>query len=222
MAINLEIKIGTEFTLEPIPATDNLERFHCKLVEQTDRILYIDYPINSLTKKTAFLIDGSQFRVTFKSGQDLNYAFNTEVIGRKMTNIPMIMLSLPSDDEFIRIQRREFVRVKTSVDIAIEYNQQYFQFVTHDISAGGLAIILNSRVPFKAGDQISLTIVLPFSNGDIRYVQTKAIFVRTFEKNGGKLASIQFTEIADLAKQQILRFCFERQLMNRKNDLKII
>lgn len=218
----MEIKIGTELTLEPIPALEDFERFHCKLVEQTDRILYIDYPVNSLTKKTAFLVDGSQFRVTFVSGQDKSYAFNTEVIGRKMTNIPMIMLTLPPDDEFIKIQRREFVRVKTTIDVAVEFDRQTFQFVTHDISAGGLALNLNRNVPFKDGDQIHLTIVLPFSNGDIRYVQTKAAFIRTFEKGVDKLASIQFIETSDLAKQQILRFCFERQLMNRRNEMKII
>ncbi len=96
--------------------------------------------------------------------------------------------------KFIKIQRREFVRVKTSVDVAVEFDNHYSQFVTEDISAGGLALILNSKVPFKEGDHIQLTIVLPFSNGEIHYVQIKAFVVRIFEQNQVKLASIQFVE----------------------------
>ncbi len=95
----MEIKIGTVLTLEPIPATEKLEKFHCKVVESSERLLYIDYPINTLTKKTAYLIDGSQFRVTFINEEKNSFAFNTEVIGRKVEKIPMIMLSLPPDDE---------------------------------------------------------------------------------------------------------------------------
>ncbi|SOC37767.1 flagellar brake protein [Ureibacillus acetophenoni] len=218
----MEIKIGTVLTLEPIPAYEKSEKFHCKVVEQSDRVLYIDYPINSLTKKTAFLIDGSQFRATFVNEDETSYAFNTEVIGRKLNNIPMIMLTLPPVDEFIKVQRREFVRVKTTVDVAVEFENQYFQFVSQDISAGGLALILNSDVPFKDGDQIELTIVLPYSNGDIRYVRTNAYIVRIFEKNGLKLASTQFVELEDVVKQHILRFCFERQLILHRNELKTV
>ncbi|MFY3792846.1 flagellar brake protein [Ureibacillus sp. MALMAid1270] len=220
--IQLEIKIGTVLTLEPISDTDKIEKFHCKLVESTDRIIYIDYPINTLTKKTAYLMDGSQFRVTFIDGEKTSYAFNTEVLGRKMDSIPMIMLSLPPDEEIIKIQRRQFVRVRTSVDVAVEFEQHYLQFVTEDISAGGLALILNSNVPFQENDQVNLTIVLPFSNGDIHYIQTQSLVVRIFELNQMKIASIQFEDIDEVDQQKLLRFCFERQLMIRKKELKTI
>lgn len=218
----MDIKIGTVLTLEPIPAYEKSEKFYCKVVEHTDRALYIDYPVNSLTKKTAYLIDGSQFRATFVTEDETSFAFNTEVIGRKLNKIPMIMLTFPPDEEFIKIQRREFVRVKTSVDVAVEFENQYFQFVTQDISAGGLALVLNSDVPFQNGDQIELTIVLPYSNGDLRYVRSKAYVVRIFEKHGLKLASTQFVEVEDVVKQHILRFCFERQLILHRNELKTV
>ncbi|HWL22455.1 MAG TPA: flagellar brake domain-containing protein [Ureibacillus sp.] len=218
----MEIKIGTVLTLEPIPVMEQSERFHCKVVEHTERVIFIDYPVNSLTNKTAYLIDGSQFRVTFVQGENNSYAFNTEVIGRKMNNIPMIMLLLPPDDEIFKIQRREFVRVKTPVDVAVEFDHQYFQFVTIDISAGGLALKVESNVPFREGDVIKLTVVLPFTNGDIHYVQTKAFVVRILEKDGTRLASIQFVDTEDTDKQHILRFCFERQLIHHRNEQKII
>ena len=213
----MQLKISTALTLEPT-YTDRVEKFRCKIVEQENNILYIDYPINMVTNKTAFLVDGSQFRATFMTEEKVSYAFNTEVLGRKLGNIPTIMLSCPQESEFVKIQRREFVRVNTAVDIAIEYKGRFHQFVSEDISAGGLAIHLNKEVPFKEGEIVNLTIVLPYMNGEIRYVKTSGKLIRIIEKERLKLASIQFTDTEDIDKQYIVRFCFERQLLIRRKS----
>ena len=214
----MEIKIGTMLILEPT-YTERVERFRCKVVEQKDGVIYIDYPINTITKKTAFLIDGAQFRVTFNDESKQSFAFNTEVLGRKKGNIPMIMLTCPPDEEFIKIQRREFVRVETPVDVAVEYDNRFTQLVADDISAGGVLLALQGAINFKIGDEVRLTIVLPYTNKEIRYVQTDALVVTTFERNNRTLASVQFTDTDDIDKQYIVRFCFERQLQIRKKEL---
>ena len=214
----MEIKIGTMLILEPT-YTERVEKFRCKVVEQKDGVIYIDYPINTITKKTAFLIDGAQFRVTFNDENKQSFAFNTEVLGRRKGNIPMIMLSCPPDDDIIKIQRREFVRVQTPVDVAVEYNNSFTQLVAEDISAGGVLLILTKPVNFQIGDAVRLTIVLPYNNNEIRYVQTDALVVTTFERNNRTLASLQFTDTDDIDKQYIVRFCFERQLQIRKKEL---
>lgn len=211
----MQLKIGTTLTLEPT-YTDRIEKFRCKIVEQDNNILYIDYPINTETNKTAFLVDGSQFRASFTAEDKVSYAFNTEVLGRKAGNIPTIMLSCPPFKEFVKIQRREFVRVNTPVDISIEYNNKFYQFVTDDISAGGVAIHLNKELPFIEDEIVNLTIVLPFFNGEIRYVKTSGKLIRIIEKDRVRLASLQFTETEDIDKQYIVRFCFERQLSNKR------
>ena len=216
--IHMEIKIGTMLILEPT-YTERVERFRCKVVEQKDGVIYIDYPINTITKKTAFLIDGAQFRVTFNDESKQSFAFNTEVLGRKKGNIPMIMLTCPPDEEFIKIQRREFVRVETPVDVAVEYDNRFTQLVADDISAGGVLLALQGAINFKIGDEVRLTIVLPYTNKEIRYVQTDALVVTTFERNNRTLASVQFTDTDDIDKQYIVRFCFERQLQIRKKEL---
>lgn len=211
----MQLKIGTALTLEPT-YTERVEKFRCKIVEEENNILYIDYPVNTVTNKTAFLVDGSQFRATFMTDKKESFAFKTEVLGRKLGNIPTIMLSCPEESEFVKIQRREFVRVNTSVDIAIEYQNQFYQFVSDDISAGGLAIHLNKEVPFKEGETVNLTIVLPFMNGEIRYIKTSGKLIRFISKDRLKLASLQFIDTEDLDKQYIVRFCFERQLLIRR------
>ncbi|MFJ7647881.1 flagellar brake protein [Lysinibacillus sp. NPDC097279] len=214
----MEIKIGTLLQLEPT-YTERIEKFRCKVVEQRDNIIYIDYPTNVITKKTAFLIDGSEFRATFRTEDKQSYAFNTEVIGRKAGNIPMIMLHCPQEDEFIKIQRREYVRVETPVDVAVQFKDNKYQLVTTDISAGGLALILKGNIAFQDGDDIKLTIVLPFANGDVNYVVTDATVVRIFEKDDKTIATIQLTDTDDIDQQHIVRFCFERQLLNRRKEI---
>lgn len=214
----MELKIGTILLLEPT-YTDRVEKFRCKVVEQKDGVIYIDYPINTATKRTAFLMDGAQFRVTFNTETKDSFAFNSEVLGRKPGNIPMIMLAWPSEEEIIKIQRREYVRVETPVDVAVEYNNQFYQFIAEDISAGGILLNLRSKVPFKDDESVRLTIVLPYINGDFHYVQTEAYVVRIFDRDGRTYASVQFTDTDDIDKQYIVRFCFERQLQIRKKEL---
>jgi c-di-GMP-binding flagellar brake protein YcgR len=214
----MDLKIGTILTLEPT-YTERVEKFRCRVVEQHENVIYIDYPINVHTKKTSFLMDGSQFRATFMNEAKLSYAFNTEVLGRKGGTVPMIILACPPEEEFIKIQRREYVRVETKADVAVEFDGQFHQFVTEDISAGGLALLINKPINFKDNDLVKLTIVLPFTNGDLKYIETEAVVIRIFEKEGFTTASIQFTDTDDIDKQHIVRFCFERQLQLRKKEL---
>ena len=214
----MELKIGTQLTLEPT-YTERIEKFRCRVVEKIGNVIYIDYPINLDTKKTVFLIDGAQFRVTFNTETKESYCFNTEVLGRKGGNVQMIMLACPPKDEFIKIQRREYVRVETPVDIAIEFEGRKYQFVAEDISAGGIAVHMKSPVNFNEGDEVQVLAVLPFSNGEIRYVETAATVIRIFERDEMQVASIRFTDTDDLDQQHIVRFCFERQLLIRKKEL---
>lgn len=214
------LKIGTVLTLEPT-YTEKVEKLQCKVVEQKEHVIFIDYPISIQTNKTVFLIDGTQFRATFRTENNETYAFNTEVLGRIFQNIPMIMLHLPPKEEFIKIQRREFVRVNTPTDIALKYKNEYYQYVTEDISAGGLAIKSQHPFPFQENDIVELTIVLPYSNGDINYVLTKAKAIRNFERDNLNISSMQFIETDEIDQQNIVRFCFERQLLLRKKNVEI-
>lgn len=214
----MDIKIGTLLQLETVNS-DRVEKLRCKVVEQKENRIYIDYPINITTKKTVFLLDGTEFRANFQTEDKQSYAFNTQVKGRKSGNIPMIMLSWPEQSEFVKIQRREYVRVETPVDIALQFGQTNYQFIAEDISAGGVAILLDGPVTFKDDDEVVLTIALPFANGEVHYVVTNANIVRIFERDGLSVASIRLTDTDDVDQQQIIRFCFERQLLNRKKEL---
>ncbi|MBK3497266.1 flagellar brake domain-containing protein [Viridibacillus sp. YIM B01967] len=213
----MELKIGTLITLEPT-FSESMECFKCKVVEQKDNIFYIDYPVSTTTNRTSFLSEGSQFHASFIDEAKIAHAFKTEVLGRVKANVPMIMLSLPTDEKILKIQRREFVRVLTPVDVAVRFNDEYYQFVAEDISAGGSAIILNQKVAFKEDDEIEVTIVLPFSNKEVKYVQTKAQVIRIIERDDCVIAPLSFNDTDEVDRQHLVRFCFDRQLLIRKKE----
>ncbi|QFF98688.1 glycosyltransferase [Psychrobacillus glaciei] len=211
----MKIKLGTILILEPT-FVEKVEKYRCKVVDLDEQFIFIDYPIDTISNKTVFLMEGTQLRVSYVEESKSAFAFHTEVLAKRQGQIPMIKLSYPGDSEVIKIQRRDFVRVSTSLDISVQFEDDKYQFVADDISAGGSAVILNREVKFKEGDEISMLIPLAFNNGDIKYVTTTAAVVRIWDRGQQKLASLQFTDTDDLDKQQIVRFCFERQLFLRK------
>jgi c-di-GMP-binding flagellar brake protein YcgR len=213
----MKLTIGTTLIIET-NFTETTEHYKCRVVEidEDSKYFMIDYPIHISTKKTAFFIEGAQLHVNFTENTNAAYAFKTEILGRVRRNIPMIKLSYPGDEQLIKIQRREFVRVETPVDVSVNFHGGVSQFVADDISAGGMAILLDRTVHFKENDVIDLLVVLPFANGDLKYVKTAAHVIRIVEKAGKQVASLQFDGIEDTDRQYIVRFCFERQLLNRK------
>lgn len=218
------IKIGDVLILE-LKYSDKFEKYKCKLVEQKENQLYIDYPINTTTGKTAFLIDGTQLKCSFVANDGSVYLFESEILGRVKQNIPMLMLSYPGKEHLIKIQRRQYVRVETPVDIAIHPTNFEFKplvTVTDDISAGGASVIASNDTKLKGGMSITCWIVLPMQNGDYHYLKlnSKVVRVAPLDQTRSKV-SIQFLDLNPNERQLLLRFCFDRQLMMRKKGIDI-
>lgn len=216
-------KIGTVIMLE-LKYGDKLDKFKCKVVEQKENQIYIDYPINTATERTVFLIDGTQLKGSFVS-QDNNsvFLFESEVLGRTKQNIPMLILSYPGDEHLVKIQRRQYVRVETTADVAVHsINAEFkpFTTVTDDVSAGGAAILINDKHGVRAGHTIQLWLVLPMQSGEIHYLQVKSKVVRLIPLDDSRMkASLQFVDMNSQDRQLLLRFSFDRQLLMKKKGL---
>lgn len=205
--------------------SEKTEKYKCKLAEREGNNLYIDYPIVQETNKTAFLLDGTQLKATFLAEDGTVYLFESEVKGRVKLKIPMMILSYPGDEHLVKIQRRQFVRVETPVDVAIHpESNDFIPFVsvTDDISAGGAAIIAQMSSSLKANMQIHTYFVLAMQNGDNYYLRLRSKVIRVSElQNGKSLISVQFMETSPQDRQLLLRFCFDRQLAMKKKGLEI-
>lgn len=211
----MRLSVGTTIIIDK-DFTETGEKYKSKVVDTGKDFIMIAYPAHYETGKTAFFMDGTQLLISFVENK-MSYAFRTEVAGRLNRGIPMLKLTYPGDDQLMKIQRREFVRVETPIDVAVDYGGVFQQFVAEDISAGGIAINLGPKEDFEENECVKLTIALPFMNDEIKYIRTEALAVRTWEKNNRRIASMQFAEISSTDRQNIIRFCFERQLQER-ND----
>ncbi|MED3551225.1 flagellar brake protein [Cytobacillus praedii] len=216
------INIGDVLLLEP-SHSEKIEKYKCKIVEKSGSKIFIDYPINMDTNRTVFLMDGTQLKGTFVSEDGSVYLFETEVLSRVKQMIPMIVLSYPGEEQLVRIQRRQFVRVETAVDVAMHPIHMEFApmvSITEDISAGGAAIICQNTSVIKPNMMIQNLFVLPMQNGEIHYLKLKSKIVRVLEKKDSKpVASVQFVDTTPSDRQILLRFCFDRQLAYKKKGL---
>lgn len=209
----MRLSIGTSLTIDK-DFTETGDKFKSKVVDFGDGFVMIDYPAHMETGKTAFFMDGTQLHITFVENK-ISYAYRAEVTGRVNKGIPMLKLTYPGDDQLIKIQRREFVRVETAIDVAVDFGGVFQQFVAEDISAGGIALNIGQDDSFEDMENVRLIIALPFVNDDIKYVRTEATAVRIWEKDNRRIASMQFAKINTTERQNIIRFCFERQLLAR-------
>ena len=76
----MTIKLGTTLTLEPT-FNEKKEKYRCKVVDIDNHTVYIDYPLDSKTNKTLFLIDGTQLRVTYAEESKAIFAFQYRSTG---------------------------------------------------------------------------------------------------------------------------------------------
>lgn len=215
------LKIGDVISLET--KGEKLEKLRCKLVERKGNKLFIDYPINVDTGRTAFLIIGTELNASFVL-KDNVYRFQTEVTGRSKEDIPMISLTYPGDDQLVRIQRRQFVRINTNLDIAvhpIENEFQAFTAVTSDISAGGTALLLPKSTSLKKGQEILIWFALPFQKDQMEYIKVKGKIIRFIPADHEVYvkAPIQFLNINEETRQTLLQFCFNQQIQLRRKGL---
>lgn len=217
------LNIGETVTLEPINNVDG-EKYRCRVVEKKGDKLYIDYPINEQTGRTVFLIDGTQLRASFVGKDNTVYLFETAVLGRYKQTIPMIILTYPGKDGLVRIQRRQYVRIDTAIDVAVHpINKEFYPFVTvtSDISAGGALLILPNNSKVKPGIHIHTWFVLPLLSGEYGYLKLTSKVIRIVPGENGERdkASLELIEVKENERQLLIKFCFERQLLSRKKGL---
>jgi c-di-GMP-binding flagellar brake protein YcgR len=220
------LKIGDTISLE-LKSTEKVETYRCKVVDRDDEgRLYIDYPINTQTSKTGFFIEGTHLKASFIGKDTAVYTFNTEVLGRKKRNIPVLVISFPSDEneKISRIQRRQYVRVDTSVDVALHpINKAYTPFtsVTTDISGGGAAIILPPNKLLRPGMEALCMFVLPMDSGEYHYLKIKCKIIRIADMRDSnrKKVPLEFINIQESERQLIMKYCYERQVALRSKGL---
>jgi c-di-GMP-binding flagellar brake protein YcgR len=218
------IEIGDTLILESMDGKE-VHEYRCKVVEIFPNYVHIDYPVNKKTGKTVFLLNGMQFKASFVGKDDCLYLFDTEVTGKVRDPIPMVVLSYPGEEQLVRVQRRQYVRVEAIVDVAVHpLHGEFppFTTMTTDISAGGAAIVLpeDRSKQLRPGMVVEAWLVLKMKSGDYHYLKLPAKIVRVFqvERSHVYKASLQFLITNPQERVLLIRYSFDRQLEMRKKE----
>lgn len=217
------MKIGDSIILEPKNSLQP-EKYKSKILEINDQAVYIDYPVNIATKRTIFLTDGTQLKVTYISVDGSVYIFDSEVLGKVKSTISMIHLQNPNKQHHVKIQRREYVRIETKVDTAIHSKNGSFKpftTMTDDISAGGAAVLVPKDFLLETDTLLTMWLVLPLKSGEINYARIDCQVVRIIdrEESTRNILTLKFINISNGERQLLIRFCFEKQLELRNKGL---
>ncbi|CAG9623512.1 flagellar brake protein [Sutcliffiella rhizosphaerae] len=216
------LKPGVVLTLQ-LRNDERVEKYRCKVQEVKEKEFYVDYPSHYMNGKTTYILNGTQLFISFVTEEGIAYTFDSEVLGRSKQKIPMIQLSFPGYERVVKIQRRQYVRVESTLDVSVHpFSTSIVPFiaVTHDVSAGGAALVLPNGVALPEKEYILTTFVLHFSNGDIHYLKLKSKVIRLVSFGEKRVrASLQFDSINENERQIISRYCFEQQLLLRKTQV---
>ena len=216
------IKVGNTVQMElDHQMGDEHQCFRTKVLDYEKGFIYIDYPVDESTGKPVYFLQGTQFKVWFVGKDEAVYLFETEVLGKIDQSMPMLILKDPGEERYLRVQRREYVRIETAVDTVVyPADDSFFPFstVSLDISGGGLALVLPENHAVKRGQALYISLSLPFRAGDIHYIHTKAELIRVIDRLGPLKGSFKFVDISDKERQAIVRYCFERQLEAKKKE----
>lgn len=195
--------------------------YQSRIIDYHGKYIFLDIPVNVNNRKTVFLQAGVRLTINYVGDDGACYEFSTKIVKQTFTKIPKIVVTAPENVK--RIQRREFVRIQTAVDVAIHSQSETFApftTVTHDISGGGLALILPANRQLPIGEYANVYIVLHMYDGNIYYVSALSKILRINEHTGGlTTASLQFKKIIPQNQQKIIQFCLEKQREERQKEI---
>ena len=118
-------------------------------------------------------------------------------------------------------ERRKFARMDFNTKVVwekIDSNEPSGEFMSKDISGGGICLIVNNSI--KVSDKLSIVLKLP-SEKRIE-VKGNVVWVESFEILGEKRgkryeAGVEFIEISDGKRDEIMKFAFTL-LANKQNQ----
>src|SRR5690625_2510971 len=183
--------------------------YRCTIIGIDHDCLLIDYPIHKETQRTGFFPNGTVLLATYID-QDKNlYQFRTKIQKRITLTIPGLAIDIPKKEEIKQIQRREYVRIITAVDIAIhpiDDSFSPFTTVTNDISGGGMSIIIPRKIKLKEKHTVIFTMVLHLKS-KIKYVHLQGEIIRIYQQNKEfRTSSTISTSSTDKIRQLIIQF----------------
>jgi two-component SAPR family response regulator/c-di-GMP-binding flagellar brake protein YcgR len=189
------------------------ETFVTKIVEIGMHQLFIQHPTNRKKKMSAEL--GRQVSISFFNDRGQIFVYRS-YLGLEDHRLSV---AKPQEGSIRIVQRRSYVRVPAQLKISLDFfNGETREYVTHDISGGGIAFQCSDAHTFVMGELITgrvyvnnqpLPKMIPF--------KAKIVGIRKDPPLcDHQLVAIAFVGMRESYRREIIRFCMQRQSDLRK------
>lgn len=212
-------KIGNQLILEQ--TIDKItEEFSCVIMDYNENEVVVNHPIHATRNKFFNTVVKTEYKAKYVNEDGQLFLFDVTVAGRKVDQIPLIILGHEGVKNFVKIEQRKFLRVETKLDVAIHsVDGEFppFTTISKDISAGGAAIYTPKEIFLDKGMEIDCWFVLAMQSGQLQYMKLRSEIVMAREYNKkSSLIAVRFLHKKEQDQQVLVRYCFERQLVLKK------
>lgn len=179
-----------------------LESYPSRIEDIHNNYLIIAYPF-----KNGYPVPlHTEESITLKFLQDQTpYACTVKVIGKQTSPIALLKVSKP--DKFVRIQKRNWVRLPYITAVKYRpagYKVDFFESKSIDISGGGL--LFQTNHPIDANENLEVEFSL-----DNLTISTTGKVVRCSSVDNSYRIALKFTDISELERDKIVGFIFQKQ-----------
>lgn len=221
-------RIGQTIRLDFMSSSEETQvhTFKSRVTDIQDDVAFIELPTSEDTGRTGLFAPGTGCSVWYVGEDGSRYEFRSSIVGRKSEHIPVLLLQLPAKEFIQRTQRRNYLRIETTLDIAVKLSdpirQYHFLARTMDVSGGGLSFSCDESFHFQDKDLLKIWISLPSKNGQVQHAFAEMEIVRrkpAEEKGLHQWISGKFIKMSEMDRVKVVRACYERQLELRKKGI---
>ncbi|MBP1999517.1 c-di-GMP-binding flagellar brake protein YcgR [Paenibacillus shirakamiensis] len=192
---------------------ENKQEYKSRIAEMEDDSILMEVPIPVEGGKMKKLYMGDELSMYFVNDEGVKHYFNTYVLGYKSDNIQLVRIRRPELDSITKVQRRNFLRVIAELEVAVRTEKNVrFIALTEDVGGGGISFYVDPTYKLNEEELLHCWVLLPYKNGTIEHVPIETEIVRMKKlETGRNLVMLKFRNIADIERQKLIRYCFERQ-----------
>lgn len=188
--------------------------YRTRIEEVGERSLLVGVPYEQ--GEVVPLREGTKVKITFWDEVSA-YAFESEIIQRRATPVPVFVVRLP--DSVAKIQRRNFVRVSALYPMTFrmvtkEGLSDLHKGATLDLSGGGMRFL--TKEPVENKSLLYAQVTLP--NGELQ-TPVRVCRVEKIEDSGRYSVSVEFYDLSERERDRIIHCVFEIQRAMRKKGL---
>jgi len=213
--LNKKLIVGQTVELD-VSEGEYKGKYRTRIDEVGERLLVVGAPFKH--REVVPLREGTKVTLTFFD-ESSAYSFEGKIMQRISVPIPMIVLALPHSDSISKVQRRNFVRVSALYPISFRSVTKEGLSDTQngtllDLSGGGMRFLTKKHV--ESNTLLYVQLFLP--KGE---VQTPVRVCRTvkIEDSERYTVSVEFHDISERVRDQIISYVFDIQRTMRKKGL---